>query len=63
MDNNDEYGEENPLKQVLNKFANKVQKKTAKNSEEVFGNRRCSYIKNDSYNFTIIKGLGKISIF
>ena len=31
MDNNDEYGEENPLKQVLNKFANKVQKKQQKN--------------------------------
>tara|TARA_B100001175_G_scaffold255887_1_gene223857 strand:- start:928 stop:1104 length:177 start_codon:yes stop_codon:yes gene_type:complete len=58
MDNNDEYGEENPLKKILNKFANKVQKKTAKNSEEVFGNRRCSYIKNDLYNFTIVSLVG-----
>ncbi len=36
MYDDDEYGDENPLKVVLNKFAAKVQKKTAKNSLDVF---------------------------
>ena len=62
MDNNDEYGEENALKQVLNKFAAKVLKKTAKNSSESLGGCKCSYKKkydtSNLNNFTIIGLIG-----
>ena len=58
MDNDDEFGEENPLKDVLNKFAAIVLKKTARDSTQVLGGCKCNYKKkyNSSYlnNLTII---------
>lgn len=52
MYDDDEYGEENPLKVVLNKFAAKVQKKTAKNSLDVFTFK--SHYKNKNLDtFTV----------
>lgn len=55
MHDDDEYGEENELKKVLNKFAQKVQKKTAKNSYETL---QTSYYKKNNHinqldNFTV----------
>lgn len=47
MYNDDEYGEENPLKKVLNKFAQKVHRRTAKNSSETLGSCGCIYKKKD----------------
>lgn len=50
MHDDDEYGEENELKKVLNKFAQKVQKKTAKNSYETLQISGCIYKKNNHIN-------------
>mgnify|MGYP001387074882 CR=1 FL=1 len=58
MYDDDEYGEENPLKVVLNKFAAKVQKKTAKNSLDVLTFK--SYYKNKNLDtFTVFSMSGQ----
>lgn len=50
MYDDDEYGDENPLKQVLNKFAQKVLKKTARNSSETLQISGCSNKKKNYIN-------------
>lgn len=48
MHDDNEYGEENQLKTVLNKFAQKILKKTGKNSSKTLQISGCAY-KKKSY--------------
>ena len=57
MYDDDGYGDENPLKVVLNKFAAKVQKKTAKNSLDVFTFK--SHYKNEKLDTFTVLGMSR----